>query len=164
MDQLLPIRRDEIKRLLNSTLERANSRQKVDVGRELTKLSSNVISRMIMSQRCAENDDQVDEIRKVVNESTEVLGRFNLSDYVWFFKSLDLQGIWKKSKEIHEKFDQIMERIIKEREEARKEDKGIMGEKINDLLDILLEILFEDQIEGSEIRLTREHIKAFVLV
>lgn len=54
----------------------------------------------------------------------------------------------------------MMEKIIKEHEEARKEDKGI-GEKVKDLLDILLDIL-ED--ESSEFKLKKDHIKAFIMV
>ena len=159
LDQLLPVRREEIRRLLNLMQEKANAREQVDVGGELTKATSNIVWRMSMSQRCAENDNEADEIRFIVKESTEILGKFNLSDHIWFLKKFDLQGLRKKSMEIHEKFDDMMERIIKEHDEARKEGKG-RGD-IKDFLDILLEIS-ED--ESSEIRLSRENIKAFILV
>ncbi|KAL5545528.1 hypothetical protein UlMin_005215 [Ulmus minor] len=158
LDQLLPVRREEIRRLLNLMQEKANAREQVDVGGELTKVTSNVVWRMSMSQRCAENDNEADEIRFMVKASQEILGKFNLSDHIWFLKKFDLQGLRKKSKEIHEKFDDMMERIIKEHDEARKEGKG-RGD-IKDFLDILLEIS-ED--ESSEIRLSRENIKAFIL-
>ncbi|EXC30894.1 Flavonoid 3',5'-hydroxylase [Morus notabilis] len=159
LDQLLPIRSDELRRLLKLILERANEKEAVEVGGELTKLTNNVFSRMIMSKRCAENDEEGDEIRKAVNETAELLGKFNFSDYIWLCRKLDLQGYWKKSKEIHEKFDKMMEKIIEEHQEAitKVEEKG----KYKDVLGILLEIL-ED--ESSEVRLTRENIKAFVLV
>ncbi|GMN54837.1 hypothetical protein TIFTF001_023962 [Ficus carica] len=162
LDQLRPIRREEVKRLLGLLLKRAKAKEAVDVGKELTKLTSNVISRMIMRTRCSDDDDEADEIRKVVSDSTDVLGKFNLSDFVWFCKRFDLQGLWRKSREIHDKFDAMMEKIIREHEEARKEEKGREDHEAvpQDLLDILLE-LSED--ESSEIRLTREHIKAFVL-
>ncbi|XP_024031106.1 cytochrome P450 93A3 [Morus notabilis] len=158
LDQLLPIRSDELRRLLKLILERANEKEAVEVGGELTKLTNNVFSRMIMSKRCAENDEEGDEIRKAVNETAELLGKFNFSDYIWLCRKLDLQGYWKKSKEIHEKFDKMMEKIIEEHQEAitKVEEKG----KYKDVLGILLEIL-ED--ESSEVRLTRENIKAFVL-
>jgi hypothetical protein len=55
-----------------------------------------------------------------------------------------------------------MERVIKEHQEERKKRKE-NGEAahVMDLLDILLEIQ-ED--ESSEINITRENVKAFILV
>ncbi|PON32863.1 Cytochrome P450, E-class, group I [Parasponia andersonii] len=136
LNQLLPIRSDEIKRLLKVFVKRAESKQSVDIGREVTKLTSNVVSRMVMSKRYAKNDDEADEVMKVVNESAEILGKFNLSDFIWFCKYFDFQGLRRKGKEIREKFDQMLEKIITEHQEQRKED----GYGVKDLLDILLDI------------------------
>ncbi|PON58147.1 Cytochrome P, partial [Parasponia andersonii] len=71
-NQLLPIRSDEINRLLKVLVERVESKESVDIGRELTKLISNVVLRMVMNKRsCAENDDEADEDMNVINGSTE---------------------------------------------------------------------------------------------
>lgn len=169
LDRLYPIRRDELRKLLSSiTLCQEgnhNERKVIEVRRELTKLTSNVISRMIMSRGLAESDDEAEEIRTVVAESTEVLGEFNFSDYIWFCKGVDFQGLWKKSKRIHERFDKFIERVIKEREEDRKTRNGASGDEFSDLLDILLDVSEEEEDRSYEnIRLTKEHIKAFVLV
>ncbi|PPD71026.1 hypothetical protein GOBAR_DD32089 [Gossypium barbadense] len=85
-------------------------------------------------------------------------GQFNLSDFIWFCKNLDLQGMNKKLKQVRDKFDSMMDRIIKEHEEARKTNKD--DNTVKDLLDVLLDI---SQDESSEMRLTRENIKAFIL-
>ena len=53
-----------------------------------------------------------------------------------------------------------MEKIMKEHEDARKKEMG-GDEAVRDLLDILLDI-YND--ESSEIGLTRENIKAFIMV
>ena len=95
----------------------------------------------------------------VVSEATELIGKFNLSDYIWFCKKLDLQGFSKKGKMIHEKFDKIVEKSIEEHREARRDSN--YGSALKDFLTILLEIS-ED--EKSEIRLSRDNIKALVLV
>ena len=63
----------------------------------------------------------------------------------------------KKLKEVRDKFDAMLDKIIKEHEKARKRKE----DGVKDLLDILLDIS-ED--ESSEMRLTRENIKAFILV
>ena len=61
-------------------------------------------------------------------------------------------------KDVRDRYDTMMEKIMKEHEEARKKE---MGDGIKDVLDILLDI-YED--ENSEIRMTRENIKAFIMV
>lgn len=163
LDQLLPVRHEEIRRFLQLMLKKADANEEVDVGGELTRVTNNVISRMCMSQRCSEDDNEADQVRKLVKDTAELTGKFNLSDYIWICKNMDLQGFRKRLKEVRDNFDTMMERIIKEHEDARRERQkgGDGGEVVKDLVDILLDIS-ED--ESSEIRLTRENIKAFILV
>lgn len=159
--QLLPVRQQEISRFLQFMLKKAEAGESVDVGGHLISLTNNVISRMTMGQRCSDNEDEADEIRKIVKETAELTGKFNFSDYIWFCKNMDLQGFGKRLKEVHGKFDSMMERIIKEHEEARELNKRTGNcDPMKDLLSVLLDIA-ED--ESSEIKLTRENIKAFVL-
>lgn len=107
-----------------------------------------------MNQRCSDNDDDADEVRKLVHDVAELTGKFNLSDFIWFCKNLDLQGFGRRLKEVHKKFDAMMERIIKEHEEVRKIKKETdEGDLVKDLLDILLDISEDD---SSEMKLTRE--------
>ncbi|XP_048142070.1 cytochrome P450 93A3-like [Rhodamnia argentea] len=161
LDLLLPFRREEIDRFLSSMLKKAEEGEEVDVGRELIKVTNHVISRMTMNTRCSDNDDEASEVRKMVQETAELTGKFNLSDYIWFCKNLDLQGFGKRLKEVRDRFDAMTDRIIKEHEEARKiRNEGRGSETARDLLDILLDIS-ED--ESSEMRLTGENIKAFLL-
>ncbi|KAF8396098.1 hypothetical protein HHK36_017710 [Tetracentron sinense] len=129
------LKREEIQRFLRSMLQKSDAGEAVDVDRELIRLTNNVISRMAMSQICSETEDEAGE-------------------------NLDFQGLGKRLREVHEWFDSIMERIMKEREEVRrKKEVGDGGDGVKDLLDILLDIS-ED--ENLEMRLTRENIKAFI--
>ncbi|KAF8043832.1 hypothetical protein BT93_A1978 [Corymbia citriodora subsp. variegata] len=155
LDHLLPVRSEEIGRFLKAMFEKAAKKQAVDVGVELMKLTNNVISRMALSRRCCD-EDEADEVRTLVKEMCELAGKFNLSEAIWFCKNLDLQGFGKRLKDVRERYDEMMERIMREHQEAR----GKGGERVKDLLDILLEI-YED--ESSEIRLTRENLKAFIM-
>ncbi|CAN1303646.1 Cytochrome P450 93A3 [Linum perenne] len=154
LDRFLPVRVEELNRFLNRALQKSKSGELMDVGGELIRLTNNVISRMMLSTR----DGEADEVREVIRETAELTGKFNLADFVWFCKGLDLQGLEKRLKATREKFDSMMERIINEHEEERKKKKNGGCE---DLLDVLLDIS-ED--ESSEIRLSRENIKAFILV
>ncbi|KAJ9184725.1 hypothetical protein P3X46_004424 [Hevea brasiliensis] len=160
LDQLLPVRHEEIRRFLHLMLKKANAGESVDVGKQLIRATNNVISRMTMSQRCSDGEDEADEVRKLTQETAELTGKFNLSDFIWFCKNLDLQGFNRRLKEVHDKFDKMMERIIGEHQEARKIKKETGGDSMKDLLEILLDIS-EDA--NSEMKLTRENIKAFIL-
>ncbi|KAH6767803.1 cytochrome P450 [Perilla frutescens var. hirtella] len=115
-----------------------------------------------MSERCSEDEDEAGAVRKLIQETAELTGKFNLSDYIWFCKNLDLQGFGKRLKEVRDRFDRMMEKIIDEHQNQRwkSKDDGRKGEVLRDLLDILLDIA-EDG--SSEIKLTRENIKAFIL-
>ncbi|KAA8517013.1 hypothetical protein F0562_017169 [Nyssa sinensis] len=164
LDLLLPVRVDEIKCFIELLLKKAKAGEAVDVGGELIRVTNNVISRMIMSERCSENENEAGDVRKLVQETAELTGKFNLSDFIWFCKNLDLQGFGKRLKDVRNRFDEMMERIIKEHQDARKRKTktkiGDGGDAVKDVLDILLDIS-ED--ESSEMKLTRENIKAFIL-
>ncbi|KAM7263968.1 hypothetical protein ACFE04_001651 [Oxalis oulophora] len=157
LDTLLPVRQDEIKRFLSFLLQKSNSNETVDVGRQLVMLTNNIISRMLFGQTCSGSDNEADEVMKLVQDIAELTGKFNLADYLWFCRNLDLQGMRKSLKKVRDKFDALLEKIIMEHEEAR---KRICDYVVNDLLGILLDIS-ED--ETSEIKLTKENIKAFIL-
>ncbi|KAK4404923.1 cytochrome [Sesamum angolense] len=137
LDLLQPVRRHEIKHLIEFLSVKANGGESVDIGSVLIRMTNNVISRMVMSRRCSEDETEAGGVRKLVQETAELTGKFNLSDYIWFCKNLDLQGFGKRLKKKNEE-----------------------GEVAKDLLDILLDIA-EDG--SSEMKLTRENIKAFIL-
>lgn len=164
LDQLRPIRQEETRRFLRLMLKKAEAKEAVNVGGELMRLTNNIISRMTLRQRCSENEDEAGDVRKLVKELNELGAKFNLSDTIWFCKNFDFQGFKKKLKDARDRYDVMMERIMKEHEEERKKRKEIgdhEGETVKDLLDILFDI-YED--ENAEMRLTRENIKAFIMV
>ncbi|KAH9705879.1 cytochrome P450 [Citrus sinensis] len=161
LNQFIPIRSEEIKRFMQLMLKKAKASEAVDVGRELIRLTNNVMPRMTMGQICSNNEEEADEVMNLVLSIFELSGKFNLADCIWFCKNLDLQGFGKKMKEARKRFDTMMERIIKEHEETRKTNKETgRDDAPNDLLDILLTVS-ED--ESSEIKLTRENVKAFFM-
>ncbi|KAK4485389.1 hypothetical protein RD792_008028 [Penstemon davidsonii] len=161
LDILEPIRRDEVNTFLRFMYEKAKVGLSVDVGSELIRMTNNVISRMLMSERCSGDGSESGElVRKLIRDFAEVSGKFNLSDYIWFCKNLDLQGFGKRLKEVRDRFDEMMKRIIDEHECERRNKGKLKDGIVKDLLDILLDIS-ED--EKSEMKLTRENIKAFIM-
>ncbi|KAJ1377811.1 Cytochrome P450 [Sesbania bispinosa] len=71
---------------------------------------------------------------------------------------LDLQGMGKKLKEVRDRYDNMIENIIQEHEEAR--NKSTRKDAARDVLDALLSI-YEDP--NSEVKITRDNIKAFLV-
>ncbi|KAL4337745.1 hypothetical protein AHAS_Ahas12G0140900 [Arachis hypogaea] len=169
LDQLLPLRREETLRFLKLLQKKGEAGEAVDVSGEIITLTNSVISRMTMSVRCcAEGGGSLvdsEEIRKMVKDITEAARKFNnVLDFIWLFKNWDLHGINKRAKEIKERFDSMIERVIREHELAKKKmkEEGDTGGRVKDLLDILLDIL-EDNKKIDEIQLTKENIKALIL-
>ncbi|KAK1412918.1 hypothetical protein QVD17_34522 [Tagetes erecta] len=157
LDSLHFVRQDEVNRFITSLSQTAKEKKAVDVSGELVKMTSNVISRMIMNERCSDNESEAQDVRKLVAEINEMTGKFNLSDYIWLFKHLDLQGFAKKLKDIRRRFDSFVDKIIEEHEEARKHETR---SHVKDLLSILLDIAEDD---SMEIELTKDNIKALIL-
>ncbi|KAI9122354.1 hypothetical protein K1719_007043 [Acacia pycnantha] len=162
LDILLPVRRAETMRFLGVLLRKGMAGEAVDVGHELLTLLNGVVSRMIMSRSSSGNDEEAREIRKLVTDTAELAGEFNPSDFIWLFKNINFQVRRnKRLKEIRDRFDALMEEVIKEHEDERRRRRNL-GEdgQTRDLLDILLDI-HED--EASEMKISMENIKAFVL-
>ncbi|WVY98187.1 hypothetical protein V8G54_030338 [Vigna mungo] len=162
LQQHLPIRAEETRLFLNTIMQKAALREEVNISKELAMLTNNIITRMALRRRCCDVEGEGHQLIELVKEMTELCGKINLGDTLWFVRKLDLQGFGKKLERVRSRYDAIMEKIIKEHEDARrKKEKGGDGdETVKDLLDILLDIYAD---EHSEVRLTRENVKAFIL-
>ncbi|KAF9669999.1 hypothetical protein SADUNF_Sadunf13G0022800 [Salix dunnii] len=161
LNQFLPVRRKELHQFLGVLHDKSKVCDSVNVTEELLKLSSNIISQIILSLRCSGTDNEAEGVRTLVREVTQMFGEFNVSDFFWFCRNLDFQGYRKKFEDVHRRYDALLEKIITNREIERKNKISTGGEyKARDLLDMMLDAL-EDK--SSEVELTREHIKALVL-
>ncbi|KAF5175180.1 Cytochrome p450 [Thalictrum thalictroides] len=76
-----------------------------------------------MNKRCSESKKEAEDVRSLVHEVAELIGTFNLSDYIWFCCNLYLQGLRKRLEDLHVRFDAMAEKIMKEHEEVRDEKK-----------------------------------------
>ncbi|CAL0304119.1 unnamed protein product [Lupinus luteus] len=166
LGQFLPIRTREIHEFIQTLAQKSEAKERVDLTEELLKLSNNIISQMMLSIKSS--DDQAEEARALVREVTQIFGEFNVSDFIGVFKNFDLQGFRKRAMHIHKRYDALLEKIISDREESRKIEKGAKREgdveddedELKDFLDILLDVS-EDK--DCEVKLTRNHIKSLIL-
>ncbi|KAJ4823247.1 hypothetical protein Tsubulata_047298 [Turnera subulata] len=118
----------------------------------------------MLRTRCSGDEGEADEVRKLVKEMNVLGAKFNLADTFWLFKYWDLHGFRKRVKDARDRYDALVERIIKAHQDERKRRKEIIdlqGTAMMHVLDFLLDIS-ED--ENAEMRLTRENIKAFIMV
>lgn len=159
LNQFLPVRRKELRQFIGVLHDKSKVCESVNVTEELLNLSSNIISQIILSLRCSGTDNEAEGVRTLVREVTQIFGEFNVSDFIWFCRNLDFRGYRKKFEDVHRRYDALLENIITNREIERKKSGGEY--KVKDLLDMMLDAL-EDK--SSEVELTREHIKALVLV
>ncbi|EPS59511.1 hypothetical protein M569_15290 [Genlisea aurea] len=145
-----PIRVSELNRFLKAVTEKAEAEEVFNVTEEVAKLTSNVISNMMVGIRCEEEEE---EAMAVIREVTRIFGEFDVSDVVWFCKKFDFQGIRRRSEDIRRRYDALLERIISGREEKR-----IHGDTAADFLDMLLDIVGK-----TDVNFTRDHLKALIL-
>ncbi|CAJ2669498.1 unnamed protein product [Trifolium pratense] len=144
--------------ILKLFANKAKSYETVNVTQEFLKVTNSVISKMMLGE--------AEEARDVIRDVTEMFGEFNVSDFIWLFKKLDIQGLGKRIEDLFVRFDTLVERIISKREEMRK-NKGIVknkseedGTESRDFLDILLDCIDN---KNSEVKIERIHIKALVM-
>lgn len=173
VEQLRHVRRGSLAALLRAVLASSARGEAVDVTRELIRFSNTAIIRMVAS-----DVGVTDEAQELVKAVTELLGAFNLEDYVPLCRGWDLQGLRRKATGVHRRFDAVLEQMIRHKEAARdwerrrggggtQEDKRVEGppatckQRNKDLLDILLDKAEDDT---AEVKLTRENMKAFIIV
>ncbi|KAJ7949131.1 Cytochrome P450 family protein [Quillaja saponaria] len=154
------IRDEEIKRFLLKVFENAHRSKEIDVGAELMKLTNNVTCRMVMSSRCSEKDDEAERIRELVKESFELAAKLCFGDVLGTLKRLTFWVYGKQAMDVSRRYDELLERVLKEHEEKKGRRIGGVENEERDLMDILLEVYQDDK---AEFKITRTHIKAFFM-
>ncbi|KAJ1383585.1 Cytochrome P450, partial [Sesbania bispinosa] len=144
LGHFLPIRTRAVHEFIQTLAVKSKARESVNLSQELLKLSNNIISQMMLSIKSSGTDSQAEQARALVREVTQIFGEFNVSDFIGFFKNMDLQGFKKRAMDIHQRYDALLEKVISDREESRRKPK-VDGcedgeEKVKDFLDILLDV------------------------
>ncbi|KAB1227456.1 Licodione synthase [Morella rubra] len=153
------LRAKEYHRLLRFLDKKSETGEVVNLSEALVNSTNTIISQMILGQS--------QEAGEVIRDITQILGQFNLADYIWFCKYLDLQGFGKRIEGIGRRFDAIAEKIIAEREELRKKKKNGEADcererhQEKDFMDILLDFVHD---ENSDMKLTKVHLKSLLVV
>ncbi|XP_054787772.1 cytochrome P450 CYP736A12-like [Prosopis cineraria] len=155
VDLFGPMRREELRIMVKSSLEPAATiGEVVNLSEKVHQLLEDVVYKMVLGRS---KDDQFD-IKGLLSSCLSLTGAFNLADFVPWLETFDLQGLTRQLKETSRALDQVLEKIVKEHEQALNVQKDGQGE---DFIDILLSLLVTDDERNHEI--TRDHIKAVAL-
>ncbi|EOA36131.1 hypothetical protein CARUB_v10012430mg [Capsella rubella] len=146
------LRKKELETFRAMLFDKAAKNETVDVGIEMMKLTNNSICRMIMGRRCSEENGEAEQVRGLVTESLSLARKFLIASTVGrALKKLGISLFEKEIMEVSQRYDELLEKIIKEHEENpnKKEDR--------DMMDVLLEVFADD---NAELKISRNQIKA----
>ncbi|KAK7282482.1 hypothetical protein RIF29_11298 [Crotalaria pallida] len=155
VEHFAPIRRKELGEVVKALEKGAAVGEVVNVSGVVQNLVEDIMYKVILGRN---KDDQFG-LKRLVQDATRIAGAFNLADYVPWLGAFDLQGLTKDCKKTGKAVDVVLEKIIKEHEEAANADK----ERSNkDFLDILLSIMHDPE-SDQDVVLDRTSIKAIVV-
>ncbi|KAK7400637.1 hypothetical protein VNO78_11866 [Psophocarpus tetragonolobus] len=155
VNKLRPLRTQQIRKFLKVMAQSAEAQQPLDVTEELLKWTNSTISMMMLGE--------AEEIRDIAREVLKIFGEYSLTNFIWPLNKLRVGKYEKRIDDILNKFDPVIERVIKKRRDIvkrRKNGEVIEGESSGVFLDTLLEFA-ED--ETMEIKITKEQIKGLVV-
>ncbi|KAK2997925.1 hypothetical protein RJ639_024867 [Escallonia herrerae] len=157
LNRFADIRKEELVKLLEVVLKSTKKNEACEVGAELMSMMNNVVCRLTMSTRCSEGSDESKKIREFTVGIVKVAAKFSMVEVWGPVKKFDLFGYGKKLRTALMEYDELVEKVMVEHERNRHGGER----KRRDMMNILLEIS-ED--EKAEVKLTRDNIKAFLLV
>lgn len=158
------VRSEEAKCMLRAI---AQEEGLVNVKAQLNVMISNVISRMILNKRFMgfTNDDTVDlveaqEFRETTEEIENLLGAFNIGDFIPMLARWDLQGYHQRLKKVHKQIDTFIGKIMAEHRARRQ--FGPVPECDQDMVDVLLEKLEGDGTSNNQ--LSEKNVRGIIQV
>ncbi|KAJ0973938.1 hypothetical protein J5N97_015903 [Dioscorea zingiberensis] len=153
--------REEEVALLAGVLEKARG-MPVNVGKAVNSCATNALARATVGRRVfmEAEEGEAGEFKEMVVELMRLAGVFNVGDFVPWLRPLDVQGVVRKMKKLHKRYDEFFDGIIKEhRRVAGGDGGGGGGAAAGDLLSVMLG--WEDEEGGG--KLSDTDIKALLL-
>lgn len=153
-------KQEEVRILTHILVDAKNS--PVKLGKLLSMCTANTLTQMMLGRRVFSSQNEgseqkVDEFKDMVVELMLLAGEINISDFIPPLECLDLQGLTKKMKKLHDRFDLFLNKII---EEHKTGTDNAFGH--TDLLTTLISL--KDDADGEGGKLTDIEIKALLLV
>ncbi|XP_039126325.1 flavonoid 3',5'-hydroxylase 1-like [Dioscorea cayenensis subsp. rotundata] len=119
------IRHDEIHRMLQSMHESSQRGQLIVVPETLICATTNIIGRVMLSQRVFDaSDPKLGSYKELLKKLMTGGGMFNVGDFVPAVAWMDLQGIQAKLKKGKEMMDQMIKAMLAQHAASAEERKG----------------------------------------
>lgn len=162
LDDFRHVRQEEVA-ILARALANAGKSTTVNLGQLLNLCTTNAIGRVMLGRRVfgdgsGGGDAKADEFKSMVVELMVLAGVFNIGDFVPSLEWLDLQGVAKKMKRLHSRFDEFLSEIL---EEHKVGSLGGGAQSHTDLLSTLISV--KEDADGEGGKLTDTEIKALLL-
>ncbi|KAL8134966.1 hypothetical protein AgCh_009834 [Apium graveolens] len=152
------LRREALLVLVDKLKRAATTHEVVDVSEELAHLTEDMTFRMLLGKT---RDEKVG-LSQVIQELAEIVGAFNIADYVPFLGALDLQGFTRRLRVIGKTADNILEAIVDDHIQAANKSNAKLD---RDFVDVILSL--ENNLTGIHGHLAqnidRSSIKAIIL-
>ncbi|XP_074360343.1 flavonoid 3'-monooxygenase [Apium graveolens] len=165
LDDFRHVRQEEVGVLVGG-LGGAGKRP-VQLGQLLNICATNALGRVMLGKRvfnygssAGSGDPKADEFKDMVVEMMTLAGVFNIGDFIPPLECLDLQGVAKKMKKLHARFDFFLNQILEEHKISGGHG-GAGNSKNADLLTTLLSL--KDVVDSEGGKLTDTEIKALLL-
>ncbi|KAJ9568499.1 hypothetical protein OSB04_004465 [Centaurea solstitialis] len=132
----------------------------VSLGQLLNVCTTNALARVMLGRRVfgeGGGDRKADEFKDMVVELMVLAGEFNIGDFIPGLDWLDLQGVTKKMKKLHLRFDSFLNAIL----EDHKNGGDVVASGNVDLLSTLISL--KDDADGEGGKLSDIEIKALLL-
>lgn len=155
LDDLQPVREEEVGMLVKSILEHERQGKAVNLGEVLNICTANVLGQTMLSKRMFDSQGRkAGEFRQLVMEQTDLAGKFIIADFVPSLAWMDPEGVRTKMKKLHIRIDAFISKMIKEHQTA-----SCNGGKA-DFLSILLPL--RNDADSEEGKLTNDEIKGLL--
>ncbi|KAK1361031.1 Cytochrome P450 superfamily protein [Heracleum sosnowskyi] len=158
IDAMAGQRREELRLVVESLKKAAGGRVVVDVSEKVVRLIEDMTCRMLFGKS---KDDRFN-LSEIVHELAEVMGAFNIADFIPFLGALDLQGLNRRLRVTSRAADKILETIIDDHEN----DASIDNKKhIRDFVDVILSLRNSHTTTHEQLanNINRSNIKAILL-
>lgn len=154
--------------MARNVLNDAQQGQIVDFKLKLNALTANVVARIVLNKRftgcvdsTAQEEAEAHEFKEIIEELFILQGTFMIGDYIPWLRPLDLGGTEKRMKALRVRIDGFLDKIINEHEAKRR--KGPIKEEDKDMIDVLLNELYEQDPKETQ-KLDMNNIKSTILV
>ncbi|KAL2327923.1 hypothetical protein Fmac_021350 [Flemingia macrophylla] len=152
-----PLRREELGLFVKSLEKAAASRDVVNVSEQVQELLDKIVCKMVLGRS---KDDRFN-VQGLAKGFGQLVGSFNVADYISWMGIFDLQGLNGKLKKTIKAFDQVLDEIVEEYEDPSNNKKTAQSKY---LVDILLSLMHQPMDHSKhEHFIDRTHIKAILL-